>query len=199
MKPAMSALGTKGDENAGSIRPLQTNSFLMKTQNILITLLLLSGGLFFACEDKDYPAGLPEYEHHYYIVYVPNNNSAITVNRSQTELVKFPVQFYSSFTRSYDAVAHYLVVTPDVPNPAVLGVDFQLVDGNGGVIQPDNNGKYSITFPRAEKAMDTVYVKMLNNPEPGTRVVEINFEDNISSDYRVDIFSTAFRRTLNIE
>lgn len=171
----------------------------MKTRNILITLLMVAGGLFFACEDKDYPAGLPEYEHHYYIVYVPNNNSAVTVNRSQAELVKFPVQFYSSFTRSYDAVAHYAVVTPDVPNPAVLGVDFELVDRNGNTIQPNSEGKYSLTFPQAKKATDTVYVKLLNNPEPGTRVIEINFEDHVTLDYRVDIFSTAFRRTLNIE
>ncbi|WP_353196644.1 hypothetical protein [Parapedobacter defluvii] len=171
----------------------------MNTQNILITLLLLSGGLFFACEDKDYPAGLPEYEHHYYIVYVPNNNSGITVNRSQTELIKFPVQFYSEFTRNYDAVAHYSVVTPDVPNPAVVGVDFQIVDQEGNVLQPGDNGKYSLVFPQAVKTKDTVYVKLLNNPEPGTRMVEINFEDNITPEYRVDIFSTAFRRTLTIE
>ena len=171
----------------------------MNTRTILIALLLMAGGLFFACEDKDYPAGLPEYEHHYYIVYVPNNNSAVTVNRSQTELLKFPVQFYSSFTRSYDVVAHYAVVTPEVPNPAVLGVDFEIVDGNGNAIQPGSDGRYAITFPQARKATDTVYVKLLNNPAPGTRVVEINFEDNITPDYRVDVFSTAFRRTLNIE
>jgi len=171
----------------------------MKTQYLLITIALLFSGLFFACEDKSYPAGLPEYEHHYYIVYVPNNNSGITASRSQTGLVKFPVQFYSEFTRSYDAVAHYSVVTPDVPNPAVPGEDFQIVDRNGNALQPDNNGKYSMVFPQAIKAKDTVYVKLLNNPEPGIRVVEINFEDHITPDYRVDIFSTAFRRTLTIE
>lgn len=171
----------------------------MNPRNILTTLLLLSSSLFFACEDKSYPAGLPEYEHHYYIVYVPNNNSTVTVNRSQTELVRLPVQFYSEFTRSYDAVAHYSVVTPDVPNPAVLGVDFEITDSEGNTLTPDGNGKYAIEFPRAQKANDTVYVKLLNNPEPGARVVEINFEDNITPDYRVDIFSTAFRRTLRIE
>ena len=171
----------------------------MNARNILIALLLLSSSLFCGCEDKSYPAGLPEYEHHYYIVYVPNNNSTVTVNRSQTELVKFPVQFYSEFTRSYDAVAHYRVVTTDESNPAVLGVDFEITDSAGNALTPDGDGKYAITFPQAIKAKDTVYVKLLNNPEPGTREVEINFEDNITPDYRVDIFSTAFRRTLVIE
>lgn len=169
----------------------------MKTQNILIVLLLLCGGLFVACEDKDYPAGLPEYEHHYYIVYVPNNNAQVAVNRDQTNLVKFPVQFYSSFTRSYDAVAHYSLVTPATGDPAVLGEDFEIVDKDGNNIQ-SVNGKYAITFPKAVKATDTIYVKLLNNPLPGSRLVEINLEDNIATDYRVDIFSTAHRRPLLI-
>ncbi len=171
----------------------------MKIQNIFLILLLLSGGLFSACEDKSYPAGLQEYEHHYYIVYVPNNNSAVTVNKAQAGLVKLPVQFYSSFTRPYDAVAHYAVVRPNIANPAVLGVDFQIVDKSGNTLQPNSEGKYPLLFPQAKKATDTVYVKLLNNPVPGRRIVEINFEDHITPDYRVDIFSTAFRRTLNID
>lgn len=170
----------------------------MKTRNILMILLLLTIGSFVACEDKSYPAGLPEYEHHYYIVYVPNNNSQMTVNRDRTDLVALPVQFYSSFTRNYDAVAHYAVVTPDVDNPAVLGEDFDIVDKDGNVIQPAN-GKYALAFPQAKQATDTIYIRLLNNPNPGSRMVEINLEDHITPDYRVAIFSTAFRRTLQID
>ncbi|MDT4869898.1 hypothetical protein FQZ97_1049530 [compost metagenome] len=91
------------------------------------------------------------------------------------------------------------MVTPNVSNPAVLGVDFQVVDQQGNTLQPGSDGKYSLLFPQARKAADTVYVKLLNNPAPGRRIVEINFEDHITPDYRVDIFSTAFRRTLNID
>ena len=171
----------------------------MKKQHISLILLLFTATLFSACEDKSYPAGLEELEHHYYIVYVPNNNSAVTVNKTQTGLVKLPVQFYSSFTRSYDAVAHYSAVSPNVANPAVAGVDFQIVDRQGNALQPGSDGKYQMVFPQARKATDTVYVKLLNNPAPGRRVVEINFEDNITPDFRVDIFSTAFKRTLNID
>ncbi len=171
----------------------------MKIQYIFLIMLLSAGGLLSSCEDKTYPAGLEEFEHHYYVVYVPNNNSAVTVNRAQAGLVKLPVQFYSSFTRSYDAVAHYSVVRPNVANPAVLGVDFQITDRQGNVIQPGSDGNYSLLFPQARKTTDTVYVKLLNNPAPGRRIVEINFEDHITPDYRVDIFSTAFRRTLNID
>jgi len=153
--------------------------------------------IFSACEDKDYPAGIPELEHHYYIVYVPNNNSEVSVNRDETDLLKLPVQFYSSFTRSYDAVAHYTLLTTGIADPAVLGEDFEIVDANGNNVSA-SDGKYAITFPRAIQATDTIYIKMLNNPLPGSRSVQINLEDNITNDFRVDIFSTAFRRTLVI-
>ncbi len=171
----------------------------MKSPHLYLLMLLFSGGIFSACEDKSYPDGLEEFAHHYYVVYVPNNNSAVTVNKAQTGLVKLPVQFYSSFTRSYDAVAHYSVVTPNVANPAVEGVDFRVVDRQGNALQPGSEGQYPLVFPQAKQTTDTVYIQLLNNPAPGRRVVEINFEDHITPAYRVDIFSTAFRRTLNID
>ena len=164
---------------------------------IYITFLCTIAACFFSCEKKDYPAGLPEYEHHYYIVFVPNNNTQVNVQRNQTALLKFPVQFYSNFTRSYDAVAHYAVVTDGITNPAQAGVDFNIVDKNGSVIQPVD-GKYSFTFPQSKKATDTVYVKLLNNTAPGTRKVEIQLQENKTEEYYVDIFSTAFRRPLEI-
>lgn len=178
-------------------RPIQISN--MKIQKLFLLVLLFSGVILTSCEDKSYPAGLEEFEHHYYVVYVPNNNSAVTVRKDQAGLLKLPVQFYSSFTRPYDAVAHYAVVTPNVANPAIQGVDFQIVDRQGNPLQPNGQGKYSIVFPQAKKATDTVYVKLLNNPAPGRRVVEINFEDHIAEQYRVDIFSTAFKRTINID
>lgn len=154
--------------------------------------------LLFSCEKKDYPAGLHEYDHHYYLAYIPNNNSQVSVNRSQSALLKFPVQFYSSFSRSYDAVAYYGINNTGIANPATVGVDFAIVDKNGNPIQPVN-GKYSFTFPRAERAMDTIYVKLLNNPAAGTRKTEIQIMENLAGQYNVDIFSTAFRRPIEIK
>jgi hypothetical protein len=150
-----------------------------------------------ACEKKDYPNGLSEFEHHYYAVYVPNNNTAVTVQRNQAALLKFPVQFYSNFTRDYDAVAKYAVSTTGIPNPAVRGVDFNVVDKNGAVIASSDT-TYTMVFPKAVKAMDTIYIKLLNNAAPGARKMEIQLLDNISDPWRVDIFSTAFRRPVTI-
>lgn len=154
--------------------------------------------LLAACEKRDYPAGLQEMEHHYYAIYVPNNNTGIAVPRAQTALVKFPVQFYSTFTRSYDAVAKYGVVTTGIAAPAVVGVDFNVVDRNGNTITPGADGNYSLTFPQAKQAMDTIYLKMLNNTTPGVRKMEIQIKENKTDQFYVDIFSTAFRRPVDI-
>lgn len=151
-----------------------------------------------ACEKRDYNKdGLPEYSNHYYAGYIPNTNTGVTVPRTQTALVKFPVQFYSAYTREYDAVAYYGVVTTGISNPAVLGQDFNVVDKNGNVLQPVN-GKFSMVFPQAKRAMDTIYLKMLNSTIAGSRKMEIQLMDNKTDQYEVDTFSTAYTRPVTI-
>lgn len=154
--------------------------------------------VFVSCEkNRDTPAGVSDLEHHYYAIFFPNNNTGVTVARSQTALLKFPVQFYSTFIRSYDAVAKYAVTTAGITPPALRGVDYNIVDKNGVVI-PSSDTTYSIVFPQAKQAMDTIYIKLLNNTAPGVRKFEIQMLDNITSQFDVDIFSTAFRRPVQI-
>src|SRR6187399_1038211 len=82
-----------------------------------------------SCEkNRDTAPGVPELEHHYYAIFVPNNNTGVTVTRNQTALLKLPVQFYSIYTRDYDAVAKYAVTTSGITPPAVRGVDYNIVD-----------------------------------------------------------------------
>ena len=169
----------------------------MKSTNyILIAVLGLIS--LASCEKKDYPKGVEEMEHHYYAVFTPNNNTGVSVNKNQTTLVKFPVQFYSTFTRGYNAVAKYAVVKSGIPNPAVVGVDFSIVDKNGVVI-PSADSTYTMVFPQAKQATDTIYIKLLNNPVAGTRKIEIQMMENKTDQFYVDIFSTAFRRPLEIK
>ncbi len=162
-----------------------------------IILAIASISFLASCEKKSYPKGVDDLQHHYYAIFVPNNNTAVTVSKSQTALLKFPVQFYSTYTRTYDAVAKYSVVTGGITGPAQRGVDFNIVDKNGVVI-PSSDTTYTITFPQAKQAMDTIYIKLLNNPAPGTRKMEIQLMDNITSEFDVDIFSTAYRRPVTI-
>jgi hypothetical protein len=162
-----------------------------------IAVLLSAVIAFTACEKKDYPAGVPELEHQYYVLFVPNNNTAVSLTKNQG-IVKFPVQFYSTFSRSYDAVAKYVVV-PDATAPAVIGKDYDIVNKNGTVIQPGTDGSFSIVFPKAEQAKDTIYMKLLNNPATGTRKLELQLKENKNEQFYVDIFSTAYRRPLDIK
>jgi hypothetical protein len=168
----------------------------MKSLLNIITLFFIAGSLF-SCEKKDYPAGEPALEHQYYAIFVPNNNTAVTVPRTQTALLKFPVQFYSTFTRPYDAVAKYAVSVSGLTPAAVRGVDFNIVDKNGIVI-PSADTTYTMIFPQAKQAMDTIYVKLLNNPAAGARKMEIQMLENKTDQFYVDIFSTAFRRPVTI-
>lgn len=155
--------------------------------------------VFAACEKRDYAnGGLDEYATHYYAAYLPNNNTLTTVNRTQTALLKFPVQFYSAYVRDYDGVAFYGPFTTGIANPAVLGQDYAIVDKDGNVIQPVN-GKYSIIFPQAKRAVDTIYVKLLNSSLAGTRRVEIQLIENVNDKYQVDTFSTAYTRPIDIK
>ncbi|MBC7949317.1 MAG: hypothetical protein H7Y42_15635 [Chitinophagaceae bacterium] len=163
-----------------------------------IILTILGVFAIASCEKKDYPRGVSELEHHYYAIFVPNNNTGVSVFRNQTALLKFPVQFYSTYVRDYDAIAKYAIVTTGIPAPAIAGQDFNIVDKNGNVI-PSPDGTYSIVFPKAIQAMDTIYVKLLNNPTPGIRKMEIQIQDNITPQFDVDIFSTAFRRPVEIK
>jgi hypothetical protein len=166
--------------------------FTHYTLLLAISLIVLS-----SCEKKEYLRGVEEMDHHYYAVFIPNNNSNTIVNRNQAALVKFPVQFYSTFTREYDAIAKYAFVKTGISNLAVVGQDFAIVDRNGNVI-PTSDSTYTLVFPKAVQATDTIYVKLLNSTTLGTRRIEIQLMENKTDKFYVDIFSTAFRRPLEI-
>jgi len=174
----------------------------MKSLNIqLIAGLLFSLTIFSACEKTDTdPIGAPGLENYYYAGFfsIPwNNTGTASVLRNQTTLVKFPVKFHSSYSRSYDAAAQYALVSTGITNPAMVGADFEVVDKDGNKITP-NAGLYSLVFPKAETKIDTLYFKVLNNPAVGTRRIEINLVQNTTGEYTVGTFSQAFKRFLEI-
>src|SRR5688572_14740088 len=120
---------------------------MKRIKYILATAIII--GIFAACEKKDYPRGVEDMEHHYYAIFVPNNNTGVSVFRNQATVIKFPVQFYSTYTRSYDAVAKYAISTSGFANPAIAGTDFNIVDKNGAVI-PSADTTYTMVFPEAK-------------------------------------------------
>ncbi|KQC01177.1 hypothetical protein AQF98_10980 [Pedobacter sp. Hv1] len=177
------------------------NNEKMKKSNIVLSIIAFISLALAACEKDDPtgPVGLPEYENYYYAGFLPwNNTGTESVFRTQTTLVKFPVQFHSAYVRNYDAEAKYTLVATGLPNPAVVGQDFNFVDKSGNIIQ-GNNGVYTLKFPQAKALIDTIYVKVLNSSIAGTRKIEINIIKNETSDYTVGNFSQAFKRFLEVK
>jgi len=165
---------------------------------MLIALLAFT---FSACEkeDPEGPVGDPAFENYYYAGFLPwNNTGTESVFRTQTTLVKFPVQFHSVYVRDYDAEAKYTLVATGQPNPAIVGQDFNFVDKSGNVLQPVN-GLYTLKFPQAKAKIDTIYVKLLNSSIAGTRKIEINIVKNETAQYTVGNFSQAFKRFLEVK
>lgn len=172
----------------------------MRKLNIFILFIAsLTLGLV-SCEkdDPEGPVGAEGYENFYYAGFLPWNNTATeSVPRTQTTLVKFPVQFHSAYVRDYDATANFTLVTTGIAAPAILGQDFNVVDRAGNPIQA-NNGVYSLNFSQAKAKVDTIYLKVLNSAVAGTRRIEINLVKNESAQYTVGTFSQAFKRFLEI-
>lgn len=172
----------------------------MKTRNIILFIFAIIAITFTACKkDDDGLMGLPEFENYYYAGFLPwNNTGTESVLRSQTKLVKFPVQFQSSYVRDYDAVGQYTLVTTGITNPAIAGQDFNIVDKNGNTLQPAN-GVYSMNFPQAKAVIDTIYVKVLNSTVAGTRKIEIDLVKNAPGQYTVGTFTQSFKRFLEVK
>jgi hypothetical protein len=173
----------------------------MKKAFIYLTIFALTAIVFTACKKDDDQAkkGLQAYENYYYAGFLPwNNTGTESVLRTQTKLVKFPVQFNSAYIRDYDAAAHYTFVTTGITNPAVAGQDFAVVDKNGNTITAAN-ALYSLNFPQAKQLTDTIYIKVLNSTVAGTRKIEIDLVKNANEKYTVGTFSQAYIRFLEIK
>lgn len=178
---------------------------VMKMKATYIKLLLslsMVSVLFSACDKVDtQPVGAPGLENFYYAGFfsIPwNNTGTESVTRTQTTLIKFPVKFHSSYTRDYDAVANYSLVSTGITNPAVVGQDFEVVDKTGAKLNA-TNGLYALTFPKAVTKIDTIYVKVLNSSITGTRKIEIDLVQNTTEQYTVGTFSQAFKRFVEIK
>jgi len=174
----------------------------LKSLIALVATTICAAYMLTSCNKTDYPDGLPEYDNYYYVGYLPWNNTAITVNKTQTTPLKFPVEFHSSFTRNYDAVAHFKLDATGLPadSLAVVGKDFNIVDKDGNALKALGDSVYTITFPQAKYAVDTIYVKMLNNTAAvGKRYININLTLNKTDQYTVGTFSDAYKRPLKIQ
>lgn len=179
----------------------------MKKILLILTAISLSFTFTNCSDDDKWDATDLAMEHIYYIGFEDwgKLKNDVVFNVKAGDVQAIPVQFHSERVRSYDVVTYYYVSgTP------VLGVDFQIVDENNNIVQPDTNGAYKMDWPKAVKGIKNIYVKALKvsstpvivstfNPNIG----EISHPDNITNsktnNYEVRAFSQNYKVTVNLK
>ncbi len=179
-------------------------------KRIIFICIALVSAVLMSCDDDAWSEGDPAMEHVYYFGFenwgTLKNDVKYTVNRGET--LAIPVQFHSERVRTYDVTVFYYVV-----GTAVRGTDYQIVDENGAVLQPDDKGAFSMLWPKAVKGVKNIYVKALNgsagtftlqtfNPnaeKPITNADVTSTVNNVTADYEVRAFSQNYKVAITIK
>jgi len=177
-------------------------------------LMVVACCAFVSCSDDEWSDGDPAMEHVYYFGFENwgdrnnFNNNKVEYNVNRNETVGIPVQFHSERVRSYDVTVYYYVSSGAAD--LVRGTDYQIVDESGAVLNPDSNGAFSMTFPKAVKGVKNIYVKALNANAGSFNVLtfdpnagEIEHPDNITnsktSNYEVRAFTKNYFVKVNVK
>ncbi len=177
----------------------------------IIYLLFAISCIFIGCDNDEWSDGDPSMEHVYYVGFQQwtarfDNSAKYDINRTDT--VGIPIQFYSERVRSYDVTTYYYV-----SGSLIRGVDYEVVDQNKTVLNPNENGAFSLIWPKAVKGIQRVYIKALNSSTGSFTVltfdpnsaVPISSSDvstttnNKTQDYEVRAFSQNYKVTVNIK
>lgn len=158
-------------------------------------MMVATCGLFTSCGDDDWGNNNPAMEHIYYYglgnVKFPGGNE-LKYNVNQGETVAIPTYFWSAYTRSYSPVVAYYTSSDKL----VLGTDYQVVDKDGKVLSPDNNGGYSMIWPNAKQGSQNVYIKALNGATGSLKVLTF---DPTKTMNQTDVSSTTIIKTNEYE
>lgn len=186
---------------------------------MIFLMFVTTCGLLTSCGDDDWGNNNPEMEHIYYYglgnVKYPGGNE-LQYNVIQGNTATIPTYFFSAYTRSYSpVVAYYTSPVPQndkntIPQ-LVRDVDYQVVDKDGQVLTPDNNGGFSMTWPNAKQGNQHVYIKALNGKKGSIRVLTFDPSKTIdatdvstttiakTNEYEVRAFSENYFVTVNIK
>lgn len=148
---------------------------------IVCVLCTMTAGLSLcACSDDAWGNDNPDTENVFYFGFQDwgrlNNNVVFTVNQGQT--LDIPVQFWCAGSRAFDAEAFYYVDTN-----LTLGVDFQIVDANGDVLQQNANGAFSMKWQLTgaddtdNHRVQSIYFKALNGAKGDVTVSTFDPKD----------------------
>lgn len=113
------------------------------------------------------------------------NNNVLTYSVVQGQTVAVPMHLWSEFVRSFDVrTLYYTTLKPEgqkyYPTPEInktqvdydgtvltRGVDYEVVDANGNVLQPDSDGAFVMMWSNAKKGDQNIYIKALPGGQKG--------------------------------
>lgn len=180
----------------------------MKKIFLLLVSIAFLSSLFVGCQKDEWSNGDPALDHVYYFGFQDwgtfKNDISYDVARGDT--VGIPVQFYSENPMSVDVNTYYYV-----SGDAVSGTDYEIVDKDGNKLTPDDNGAYTLTWPKAVKGVKDIYVKALSGGT-ATSLTVLTFDPNdpggisythlvndSTAEYKVLAFTQNYKVTVNIK
>lgn len=128
---------------------------------LFIVMAIAASCTFTSCSDDEWGNGDPAMEHIYYVGFEDwgKLKNDVVFNLKEGESVAIPIQFHSERVRSYDVVTYYYVSSSGL----TYGTDYQVTDEAGHLLQPDDKGAFLLSWPKAVKGIQKVYVKGLKS------------------------------------
>ena len=180
----------------------------MKKLIILFTALLAISSLFVSCNKDDWSGGDPAYDHVYFVGFQDwgNFKNNVVYNVNQGDTVGIPIQFYSENPMKVDVITDYYIAGDLQPE-----TDYKITDAEGNELMPDADGIYTLTWPKATKGVQRVYIKALTSgstgsfwietfdPEAAEGISYTNLINNKTENYEVDAFTENYKVKINIQ
>lgn len=113
------------------------------------------------------------------------SNNVLTYSVIEGQTVAVPMHLWSEFIRDFDVETFYYTTpkpadekyypTPEINKNQVSydgtvltrGVDYEVTDANGNVLQPNNEGAFVMTWQNAKKGDQNIYIKALPGGKKG--------------------------------
>lgn len=181
---------------------------------IFIAFMAMIACVLTSCGDDDWGGGNAEMEHVYYFGFenwgeTANdfNKNAVVYNVAKGATVSIPVQFHSERVRPYDVTVYYYVSSAEAD--LKRGTDYEVTNEAGQALTPDANGAFALTFAKAVKGVQSIYIKAGNtagtfkvltfDPNAGAIKHPDNITNSRTNDYEVRAFTQNYFVTVKVQ
>lgn len=155
--------------------------------------------MFTSCNKEEWGNNNSKMEHIYYYglcneAFPGGNEKVYSV--SNGNIATIPTQFFSVFERSYSPEVYYYtspIQNESTPEKTLIpGTDYIITDKDGNQLNHNENGSYTMIWPKAKGGIQNIYIKSLTDKKGSIKV--LTFDPNKSMD-NMDVESTVIIRT----